>query len=240
MSNENPDVYISNLPELAYWDKKAAWAFLMRQNNLSLENCIPATVETYDRETNLASVWPSVLMTLAQTDENGENVTVPFAPMTLPVLTLGGGGIVFNVPLNLGDTGWIIGADVDTSEFKNTRKISNQQTLAIHKYQFGFFIPDQIKGFSVAPSDDGAAVWQTLDGTTKISLKDGKISLYTTAEVDIQAPLVTILGNVEVNGNITATGTITGSTDVVAAGISGKGHTHGGIQRGSSNTDSPS
>lgn len=50
---------------------------------------------------------------------------------------------------------------------------------------------------------------------------------------------ITLNGNVQVNGDMMATGTITGETDVVAAGISGKGHKHGGITRGTGTSDTP-
>lgn len=45
---------------------------------------------------------------------------------------------------------------------------------------------------------------------------------------------------VQITGDATVTGTVTGETDVVAAGKSGKGHKHGGVQSGGSLTDPPS
>lgn len=56
---------------------------------------------------------------------------------------------------------------------------------------------------------------------------------------------IRLIGDVEVTGDITqtgnmhSTGTITGDTDVIAAGKSGKAHTHGGVQTGSGNTGGP-
>ncbi len=50
---------------------------------------------------------------------------------------------------------------------------------------------------------------------------------------------VTITGDLTINGDATATGTVTGQADVVAAGISGKGHHHGGITRGTALADGP-
>ena len=43
---------------------------------------------------------------------------------------------------------------------------------------------------------------------------------------------VTINGDTTLNGDAHATGTITGDTDVIADGISGKGHTHSDPQGG--------
>jgi phage baseplate assembly protein gpV len=43
-----------------------------------------------------------------------------------------------------------------------------------------------------------------------------------------------------ITGDATISGTVTGVTDVLAAGISGKGHKHPGVQSGGSETDPPS
>jgi hypothetical protein len=43
-----------------------------------------------------------------------------------------------------------------------------------------------------------------------------------------------------IDGDADFSGTVTGDTDVVAAGISGKGHKHPGVQSGGSETDPPS
>lgn len=50
---------------------------------------------------------------------------------------------------------------------------------------------------------------------------------------------ITITGNIVVSGDITANGTITGMTDVIATGISGNSHTHGGVSNGQGNTGAP-
>ena len=46
-------------------------------------------------------------------------------------------------------------------------------------------------------------------------------------------------GPITTDGDMTAQGTITGQTDVKAAGISGRGHAHGGVQPGSFTTGEP-
>lgn len=50
---------------------------------------------------------------------------------------------------------------------------------------------------------------------------------------------VEITGNVEHTGNLHSSGTITGDTDVIAAGKSGKSHVHGGVQTGTGNSGGP-
>jgi len=46
-------------------------------------------------------------------------------------------------------------------------------------------------------------------------------------------------GPIATDKDMTAQGTVTGETDVLAAGISGKSHTHSGVQTGSGSTGAP-
>lgn len=55
---------------------------------------------------------------------------------------------------------------------------------------------------------------------TGLTLKQGEVSIV------LSGGKIKITGNISHTGDQTTTGTITGQTDVVAAGISGKGHTH--------------
>jgi phage gp45-like len=79
-----------------------------------------------------------------------------------------------------------------------------------------------------------------------------KIILKTTGEIEIIAdtatfniPETTWTGNITLAGDLTQTGdynltgTGTASVDFVSAGVSGKGHTHGGVEPGAGNTAAP-
>ena len=48
-----------------------------------------------------------------------------------------------------------------------------------------------------------------------------------------------MIGNLDVDGSITATGDIAATGDVTAGSISLKNHTHPGVQTGSGNTGPP-
>lgn len=73
-----------------------------------------------------------------------------------------------------------------------------------------------------------------------------KIVLPAGGTLDVTAPGgatihadVDINGDLQVSGDITATGEICADGDVLAGGVSGKHHTHGGVQSGSSSTGEP-
>ena len=55
---------------------------------------------------------------------------------------------------------------------------------------------------------------------TSLTMKQGGVSIV------LANGKINMVGDIEHTGNQTTSGTITGQTDVVAAGISGKGHTH--------------
>lgn len=70
-------------------------------------------------------------------------------------------------------------------------------------------------------------------------MADGEIQINSDNKVVINTNNVIINSDVLVNGNITATGIVTGMTDVVFGSTSSNTHTHSGVQTGSSNTGVP-
>lgn len=206
---------------------------VLKNFSLSLENCIPAIVESYDRTTNTVTVQPAINNIL--TDGN----SCPRDVLRLPVYSYSGGGIYMSFPLKKSDTGWIIAGDRDISIFKQALKVSNPNTYRTHQFSFGFFIPDKIKGYTIASSDNDAYVLSTLDGKTKITLKENAISIISGSNLTINSPNINITGNITHTGNLTTSGTITGKTDVIASSISGKEHKHGGVTAGSASTGAP-
>lgn len=85
------------------------------------------------------------------------------------------------------------------------------------------------QGQKVHLTRDGIVVETSLDLTATI----GGAAAVTAASVSVTAPTVTITGDLSV------TGTITGTVDVVGGGKSLKTHVHGGVAVGVSNTGAP-
>lgn len=104
------------------------------------------------------------------------------------------------------------------------------------------YIPNTLRTHSIS---DGFAqlspklpqISYEIDG---IVLQKGssKIKMKSDGTIEITGNVVHI-GNWNTTGNITATGIITGETDVIGGAISVKGHVHGGVQSGTSNTSPP-
>ena len=194
------------------------WQNLLRQFAMDIETAIPAVVLSYDRADNIVTCRPAINRVTV------ENESVERSEVVVPCLNLAGNGIGLNFPLKSGDTGWIIAADSDTENFKRTLAVSDPNTYEIHRYQHGFFIPDQVSGFEIAEEDSDALVIQTLDGKTKIAIGAGQISIASESNVKVNAltadvtavtsatvicPAISVTGAITVNGTITATGDIT-------------------------------
>lgn len=214
---------------------------VLKNFSLELENCLPAVVKSYDRTNNIVTVQPAINTILT----NGNSQ--PRDLLRLPVYIYGGGGLFMSFPLQENDTGWIIAGDRDISIFKQSLKVSNPNTYRTHQFSFGFFIPDKIKGYTINQADTNSFIISSLDGNTKITLMQNKIDIISGLDINIQsasnltinASNIKIEGNITHTGNLTTSGTITANIDVIAGGISGKTHIHGGVTSGDKNTGVP-
>lgn len=111
-------------------------------------------------------------------------------------------------------------------------------TTRLHDFSDGFVTLRPYNKLKVFQYDEQAVVLENTD--SKIRITENTIQI-TNKNLNflIQGNTLTITGNVVVNGDITASGTITGQTDVIAGTISGKNHVHSGVQSGNSNTQKP-
>lgn len=162
----------------------------------NVQNMLPALVMAYDRTTNRAQV--QILINMLTAD--GEQLPRPQIA-SIPVLVLGGGGYMLSFPLVEGDLGWICANDRDISLFLQSYQQAAPNSTRLHSFSDGLFIPDVMRGYTIDPEDGENAVLQSTDGTIKISLS--------TLKIKVVAPLIVGIGNLAIDGNITASGTIT-------------------------------
>lgn len=236
------------------------------------DNMLPATIVAYDRNSNLASVQPSVNMV------GYDGVVTPRASLaSLPVLALGGGGFFAQFPLVAGNRGWIKASDRDISLYMQKNAQAAPNTQRMHSFSDGLFIPDIVNGHTISGEDANNFVLQNTSGSYRIAIWPDRIKIttpntFTTIQGDsitinangsvvvmnstgvtVTTPLMTINGNLVVNGNINSqnnsilagTTTITGELvvtgDIHAGGVGGKSsihhvHTNG---NGGANTGQP-
>lgn len=170
----------------------------------SFQTCIPAIVKNViSRDT--VEVSPAVLLS------DSDNNPVEWANVTTTVLTPFSGGMFLSMPLAVGDTGWLVASDLDTSLFKKEKKEAQQNLYTRHQYQYGFFVPDAINGYTVSEDDEGAIVLSTTNGKTKITMKHDEINVVSDDKLKINAKSITIDSS---------------NNNVVIDGINFKNHTH--------------
>lgn len=241
-------------PELNFVDSEIpqpveVWNNLIRNVLLSLEIVLPAVVVEYDRAKNLVTVQPAVNRVLTDGTEAKR------ALAKIPCVNLCGNGIGINFPLKKGDTGWLIAADRDTENFQQLLETSRPKTFNLHSFQFGFFIPDKIHGFKIHDDDADSLVIETLDCKTRISIKQGQITIVSSDNVKVETETadvtasdkvtlhcktadVTVTDSATVNCPRTEwTGDIIVDGDVKAGGVSLVNHLH--PQTSSANTGKP-
>lgn len=132
---------------------------------------------------------------------------------SLPVFTIGGGGYLLSFPLNPGDLGYVVANDRDISLFLQNYTQSPPNTGRIKSFSDGVFIPQAMANFTIGSGDSGNALLQSKDGTVKITLGTGVITISATHVIingyDFGPLGITPPGGTfAVLGNITATGTI--------------------------------
>ncbi|MDO9235953.1 MAG: phage baseplate assembly protein V [Aquabacterium sp.] len=105
-----------------------------------------------------------------------------------------------------------------------------------------FFDGDRSHGVTLVVADrryrltglaEGEAALHDAFGNKAHFKQDGTLDVVASTKVQITSPLVTMSGNLQVTGTITAT------VDVVGGGKSLKNHTHPGVQAGGSSTGAP-
>lgn len=145
----------------------------------------------------------------------------------LPYNRIQGGASAFIIDPEPGDVGIAVFASRDISAAKAVKGIAN---------------PGSQRQFSMA---DGLYIGGFLNGTPTqyVQANSEGITVKSPSAITLEAPTINIKGavvqtdgDVSMSGDLMAAGTITGATDVVAATISGKDHTH---PAGSPNTGPP-
>ena len=222
-----------------------ALAEIMGKFLAGVDDMLPAVVIEYDRTENRATIRP--LVKILKTDGT---VVARAQIASVPVLNLGGGGVVLSFNISPGDLGWIKASDRDISLFLQNETDEDVPPNTLRKHNFGdsLFIPDQFRNWTLDEEDAEHTVLQTVDGLKRISMGSDGIQIVSNTSLFIDTPSTVISGNVfeigtlSIIGDLTVTGTIQGGVDVIAPGAGGKslkGHLHSGVTTGPGNTGPP-
>jgi len=183
---------------------EGAMRFIIEKSFAVRQFCRPAIVQSYDPATNRAVVKIVIC------DKTMQGEIIPWGNITdIPVMLPHTGGMVLSLPLQPGDTGFLIASERDISLFKQEvgdyAASSSYGVNTGRKNDFldGFFIPMSMKGATGAQ-----------DGQIGIQTKDGSVGIWVGA------------GGITIKGNINQEGGITSTADIVAGGKSLMNHDH--------------
>lgn len=167
MSDNKPNTDAANEGSLPGQLDAALKSFFLNQ----FEGMLPATVVSYNDQTNRAVIKPLVMLGTTS------GAKVSRAKVSgIPVYRFGGGGFFMRFPIKAGDFGWIKANDRDISlVFQRGGLEDWPNTERMHKFSDAMFFPDTFKQWVVSGDNADKAVWQTMDGETCISLGSGEI-----------------------------------------------------------------
>jgi hypothetical protein len=193
--------------------------------------CLPGIVQSYDPTTGLAVVQPSIIMQSLAVDSTGQTTPTRITPQPIPdipVVFIGGGGMVFETTPANGDECLIIFASRCIDGWWKSGGVKPQPVLRHHTLSDGFAI---VGPFSL-PN-----LFTSLGPGMRLRKKDGTafVELTPAGAVNILAPGgVTITGDLTVTGDVVAD--LAGST---FDGITFDTHKHTGVQTGGGVTGVP-
>jgi hypothetical protein len=223
-SGNNPSLNPANQGTLA-----GTLQFVFNKFMQDVNGMLPAQIIAFDRTANRAQVQPLISMLTTS------GAAVPRSQIaSVPVLLLGGGGFMLNFNLKPGDLGWIAANDRDISLFLQSYGQTAPNTTRVFDFSDGLFIPDVMRGYTIASDDNASAVLQSIDGTVKISLGTNTINIVANSAtlpntinvtangaagvITATATTVIIDGSLEATAGITVTGsapvTITGDVNM--------------------------
>lgn len=235
-------------------DPLVAARTMLRGWQSNIWTALPAIVQSYDPAKVTVSAQPSIQAQIRDPKGNWTNVNLPVC-LDCPVFWPGGGGYFASFPLAAGDEGALLFSSRCIDSWWQNGGVQTQAEFRLHNLSDGMFIPglfSQKRVPSPAPSGNTAQL-RNKDATLLVELNEatGIVKLKAPTKITLDAPVTEMTGTFNalnqsggsttgvITGNLHATGTLTGDTDVVAGNISGKSHKHGGVQPGNSQTTVP-
>lgn len=237
---------------------------------------LPGIIQSFDPETVTADVQPAIKSVQWNNDETTSTREYPLL-VDVPVVFPRGGGVTLTFPVKAGDECLVVFSDRCIDFWWQNGGVQEPADHRMHGLSDAIAIigpQSQAKKISHISSrtaqlrtDDGQA-WIELDpgnhGITAVTpgtltaQAGGDTSLTVAGQLNatvqggtvITSPLITLNGNVAINGTLTqgmgssggaATlrGPVNVTNDVTAGGKSVMSHTHGGVQTGSGKTGGP-
>lgn len=220
----------------------------------NVRTSLPGIIQSFDPDTVTCTVMIGVKAATPapfESPESAQSVDYPLL-MDVPVVFPRGGGVTLTFPVKEGDECLVVFSSRCIDFWWQSGGIQERADKRVHDLSDAFVIPgpqSQVK--KISGISTSAAQLRTDDGAAFVEVDTGgDITATTTGNVTINAPTITLNGDVTINGNLsqgmgasggsaTMLGPVNVTNDVKAGGKSLTTHTHGGVQTGSGNTSAP-
>lgn len=215
-----------------------------------LRVAMPGIIQSFDPVTVTCTVLPAIKGNDAGT-AGKEPTNLPLL-VDVPVVFPRGGGCTLTFPVKEGDECLLIFADRCIDFWWQNGGVQESVDPRQHDLSDAFCIPGpQSQTMKISGISTSAAQLRTDDGAAFVEVAaGGDITATTTGGMTINAPTITLNGDVTINGNLlqgmggsggsaSINGPVSVKNDITAAGISLTNHVHSGVQSGGSNTGKP-
>ena len=209
-----------------YGNPEAIFQRIQFCHDLSFECAMPAKITKVNND---HTAYAQPLIKLMSSISSIEQV-----PILVTTLWTFHGDFEIHHPLNVGDTGWLVAADRNTDlvkqyncerdETKNNGAQQPNSDKNLHRYRFGFFIPDrwdrQDYPKQTVPKELQDCFYiQDRNGYVQMLLdEDGRIAITAKSAVEIYGDLFTYDGNATFGGDVTFKGDVKANCDVTVDG----------------------
>lgn len=221
-------------------EEAARLAFEGQQSGLW--TAIPSIVQSVDLEKQTLSAQPAIQGEVLSENGITSYVNLPLL-VDVPICFPRGGGYVLTFPIAAGDEVLIVFSSRCIDSWWQSGGVQKAAEFRMHDLSDGFAIlapTSQPK--KVANVSANSVELRNEAGTNSVKISAGIVSVKAATEIKLDAPLITINGNiVQATGNFTI---VTGNFGVTVGTVSFSGinfatHRHTGVTTGGGNTGNP-
>lgn len=214
-------------------DNEQAFRIAMDGRLSGLWTAGPGIVQAVDFSTMTLSVQPAIQGVVEAEDGTLSNVNLPLL-IHVPIQFPTAGGFSLTLPIQIGDEVLIVWASRCIDAWWQSSGVQRPIEARMHDLSDGFALVGIKSVPKVIPSISTTGAQLRNDaGTTYVEISgDGKIKLVSPSEIDITAPVVTLTGDINVSGAVTAAAVTIGSIPFAS-------HIHSGVTTGIHNTGGP-
>jgi phage baseplate assembly protein V len=240
-------------PRERYDDPEEALRVAMDGLKSGLWTSMPGIIQSFSASAVTSTVQIAIKGVVHTPDGKAQFVNMPLL-VDVPVHFPRGGGCTLTFPVAKGDECLVVFAARCIDTWWQSGGVQVPAEHRVHDLSDGFaFVGFFSQATKISGISTSTAQLRSNDGSTYVEVDPtGQIvNCVAPGGMKFTTPTVTITGVINVqnaqgatnastmSGSMTATGTITGQTDVIGGGKSLKSHTHSGVTPGSGNSGPP-